>query len=127
MYDAYNGEIDSDLKLSSFSSNLSATSDVDVEEFNRMNELAEQLVQLERHFEKTDTYHDFRRRVFDVLAAREARMRQGKTEVKGAMLIGPAGSRPTKTDHHFDIDLGLDDLQQLDSLGALVRSAFDQW
>lgn len=92
MYDAYNAEIDSDLKLSSFSSNLSATSDVDVEEFNRMNELTKKLVQLEGRFEKTDTYHDFRRRVFDVLAAREARMRQGKTEVKGAMLIGPAGS-----------------------------------
>ncbi|KZY25698.1 MULTISPECIES: TniB family NTP-binding protein [Roseobacteraceae] len=61
-------------------------------EYAQQNEIADRIVALEDHFEKTDVYWGFRKRVFGVLAQREARLRAGKTEQKGAALIGPAGS-----------------------------------
>ena len=61
-------------------------------DFNAMGALEVQLVRLEERFEKTATYHQFRERVFRILASREARMRKGKSELKGAVLIGPAGA-----------------------------------
>jgi len=63
-----------------------------IADFNESVELADRLVRLEDHFEKTETYHRFRERVFGVLAMRESRLRVGKTELKGAVLIGPAGA-----------------------------------
>ncbi|MFG6591913.1 ATP-binding protein [Sulfitobacter sp. 1A12157] len=60
--------------------------------FTATSALAAQLVRLEEHFEQTATYRRFQKRVFDILAAREARMGKGKGELKGAMLIGPAGA-----------------------------------
>jgi hypothetical protein len=63
-----------------------------VNDFNGSLDLADRLVRLEDYFEKTLTYYRFRKRVFDVLAMREARLRTGKTEQKGAVLIGPAGA-----------------------------------
>lgn len=63
-----------------------------IDDFNGSLDLADRLVRLEDYFEKTLTYDRFRKRVFDVLARREVRLRAGKTEQKGAMLIGPAGA-----------------------------------
>lgn len=62
------------------------------EDYSRHQQLAGRMAMLENHFEKTDTYWQFRKRVFGVLAQREARLRVGKTEQKGAALIGPAGA-----------------------------------
>lgn len=61
-------------------------------DFNSMSALEAQLVRLEERFEQTATYRRFRQRVFRILASREARMREGKSELRGAMLIGPAGA-----------------------------------
>lgn len=60
--------------------------------FNAMSAIEAQLVRLEDRFEKTPTYDQFRLRVFRILASREARMVAGGGELKGAMLIGPAGA-----------------------------------
>lgn len=67
-----------------------------LEAFAANDALAAQLVRLEEHFEQTATYRLFRKRVFEVLAGREARMGQGKSALKGAMLIGPAGAGKTR-------------------------------
>ena len=61
-------------------------------DFNEMNSLAARLVRLEDYFERTETYLRFRMRVFSVLAQREARLREGRSELKGAVLIGLAGA-----------------------------------
>lgn len=63
-----------------------------LEAFTANSALAARLVRLEERFEQTATYRLFRARVFQILAGREARMGQGKSELKGAMLIGPAGA-----------------------------------
>ncbi len=67
-------------------------SQADLEAYDRGNQIADQVVALEAHFEQTEIYEEFRNRVFGVLAAREARLRAGKSELKGAALIGPAGA-----------------------------------
>ena len=67
-------------------------SDANLASYAQCNSIAEQLVALEDHFEKTNVYQEFRHRVFSVLAQREARLRTGKSELKGAALIGPAGA-----------------------------------
>ena len=64
----------------------------DLADFNQYSDTAEQMVSLENYFVKTQTYWDFRDRVFKVLAARQARLKAGKHELKGAALIGPAGA-----------------------------------
>lgn len=64
----------------------------DLADFNQYSDTAEQMVSLEDYFVKTQTYWDFRDRVFKVLAARQARLKAGKHELKGAALIGPAGA-----------------------------------
>jgi len=61
-------------------------------EFNRLGEVAAQLVALECQFVKTETFDAFRGRVFQVLEMREQRLKAGKSELKGAALIGPAGA-----------------------------------
>ncbi len=63
-----------------------------LEAFTAKSALAARLVRLEERFEKTATYRLFRERVFEILADREARMAEGKSNLKGAMLIGPAGA-----------------------------------
>ena len=73
-------------------SEVSQVSSEALDDFNEMNSLAARLVRLEDYFEKTETYHRFRTRVFSVLAQREARLREGRSELKGAVLIGPAGA-----------------------------------
>ncbi|MBU2866025.1 ATP-binding protein [Pacificibacter marinus] len=61
-------------------------------EYDQQNEVAGRIVALEDHFEKTEVYWEFRKRFFGILAQREARLKVGKTEQKGAALIGPAGA-----------------------------------
>ncbi|ANT62284.1 hypothetical protein AYJ57_17835 [Salipiger sp. CCB-MM3] len=60
--------------------------------FEKSKEIAALLVRLEDHFEETENYRRFRTRIFNVLSMREARLRAGKSELKGAVLIGPAGA-----------------------------------
>ncbi|PZX12828.1 TniB protein [Palleronia aestuarii] len=67
-------------------------SDQDLAAFHQYGRTAAKLVSLERRFVKTDAYREFRKRVISVLEAREARLKAGKMEQKGAALIGPAGS-----------------------------------
>jgi len=65
----------------------------DLKAFERFGETAELLVELENNlFVKTEEYYGFRKRVFRVVEGREARLKAGRKEQKGAALIGPAGS-----------------------------------
>ncbi len=63
-----------------------------LETFRRAQAKAALTAELEQHFEKTETYEEFRTKVFDVLALREAQLAMGKSELKGVVMIGPAGS-----------------------------------
>lgn len=69
-----------------------AVSQADLDAYDQSNQIASRVVSLEGYFEKTEVYWEFRKRVFSVLAMREARLRVGKSELKGAALIGPAGA-----------------------------------
>lgn len=60
--------------------------------YDKTNDVAARVVAMEDLFQKTELYRSFRDRVFTVLALREARLRAGKTDLKGAALIGAAGS-----------------------------------
>ncbi|WP_319518989.1 TniB family NTP-binding protein [uncultured Martelella sp.] len=62
------------------------------DQFDAYGKIAARLVGLEDYFVKTQTYWDFRDRIFSVLEAREQRLKHGKTELKGAALIGDAGA-----------------------------------
>jgi hypothetical protein len=57
------------------------------------------LTALEGHFFETEPYRLFRSRIFQVLEAREARLKAGLIEQKGAALIGPAGSGKSRMAH----------------------------
>lgn len=60
--------------------------------YSQRNSIAARVTTLEDYFEKTEVYWEFRKRVFNVLALREARLRVGKGELKCVALIGPAGA-----------------------------------
>lgn len=67
-------------------------SEMALADYKQANANASNAVALESYFEKTEVYWEFRNRVFNVLALREARLRAGKSELKGAILIGPSGA-----------------------------------
>ena len=67
-------------------------SERDLATFQEHGKTAAMLVSLEERFVETDGYREFRKRVINVLEAREARLKAGKMEQKGAALLGPAGS-----------------------------------
>lgn len=68
-------------------------SNAELEAFAQYGETAELKVALEVNlFVKTEIYFGFRDRVFRALEDREARLKVGRKEQKGAALIGPAGS-----------------------------------
>ncbi|MDD9746879.1 ATP-binding protein [Marinovum sp. PR37] len=93
--------IENDDRTSSTASGTPSVSAEALDEFSALSALEARLVRLEERFEKTATYHQFRRRVFGVLASREARMRMGKSELKGAMLIGAAGAGKSRIVHEI--------------------------
>jgi hypothetical protein len=67
-------------------------SEMALADYKQANSNASNAVKLESYFEKTEIYWEFRKRVFNVLAHREARLLAGKSEIKGAFLIGPSGA-----------------------------------
>lgn len=67
-------------------------SDAVLEEFGNIQKSADLLTGLEENFVPTEDYRLFRKRVFNVLEARESRLKVGLFEQKGAALLGSAGS-----------------------------------
>ena len=51
---------------------------------------------LATNFFATETYLEFRRRLFAIMEKREANLKRGITEQKGAAIIGPAGTGKTR-------------------------------
>ena len=66
------------------------------DELARSEARAAQIVQLESTFVETPTFVAFRKRIFDVLAEREANLKHGVVQQKGACIIGAAGSGKTR-------------------------------
>ncbi len=65
-------------------------------EFHELRKNADLVTSLEASFFETEDYRSFRNRVFTVLTLREARMKMGRSELKGAALIGAPGIGKTR-------------------------------